>query len=224
MVNRVQRASATVSEIAIPQKPIRILIVDDHPMLREGIAAVVARQPDMVVVGEAANGKDALEAFRATIPDVTLMDLQMPELGGVEAITMIRAEFSGARIIVLTTYKGDIQAVRALKAGASGFLLKSALRKELIDAIRSVLAGRTSILPEVAQQIAEYATTDSLSEREAEVLRCIARGASNKEVAFELKLSEETIKVHVKHILEKLDAKDRTHAVTIALTRGIIDS
>lgn len=204
-------------------KRIRILAVDDHPMLREGIAAAIARQRDMILVGEAVNGRGALEAFRTTRPDVTLMDLQMPEMNGVEAISAIRAEFPGARIIVLTTYKGDALALRALKAGASGYLLKSALRKEMIDAIRAVFAGRPSIPVEIAMQIAEHAAADALSEREVEVLRCVARGAANKEVAIQLHISEETVKVHMKHILEKLAATDRTHAVTIALSRGIIE-
>lgn len=204
-------------------KRIRILAVDDHPMLREGIASAIARQPDMVLVGEAINGRDAIETFRRTRPDVTLMDLQMPEMNGEEAISAIRAEFPGARIIVLTTYKGDAQALRALKAGASGYLLKSALRKEMMDAIRAVFAGRPSIPVEVAMRIAEHATADALSEREIEVLRCVAQGAANKEVATLLHISEETVKVHMKHILEKLAATDRTHAVTIALARGIIE-
>jgi DNA-binding NarL/FixJ family response regulator len=192
-------------------------------MLREGIAAAIARQTDMVLVGEAVNGREAIEVFRTARPDVTLMDLQMPETDGVDAILSIRADFPAARFIVLTTYKGDVQALRALKAGAKGFLLKSALRKEMIDAIRTVFAGRTSILPEIALQIAEHAAADALSEREVEVLRCVARGAANKEVAFQLQLSEETVKVHMKHILEKLHATDRTRAVTIALSRGIIE-
>ena len=204
-------------------KRIRILTVDDHPMLREGIAAAIARQPDMVLVGEATNGREAVETFRTTRPDVTLMDLQMPEMNGVEAISAIRAEYAGARIVVLTTYKGDVQALRALQAGASGYLLKSALRKEMLDAIRTVHAGRRAIPAEIAMQIAEHVAADALSEREAEVLRCIARGAANKEVALQLHISEETVKVHVKHILEKLAATDRTHAVTIALSRGIIE-
>jgi len=202
---------------------IRILTVDDHPMLREGIAAAIARQPDMILVGEAVNGREAIETFRTTLPDVTLMDLQMPEVNGVEAISAIRADFPSARIIVLTTYKGDVQALRALKAGASGYLLKSALRKEMMDAIRTVFAGRPSIPAEIAVQIAEHVAADALSEREVEVLRCVARGAANKEVAFQLHISEETVKVHMKRILEKLAVTDRTHAVTIALSRGIID-
>ncbi len=208
-------------ETALPKR-IRILVVDDHPMLREGIAAAIARQPDMVLVGEAVNGREAIELFRATLPDVTLMDLQMPEMDGVQAISALRAEYPAARIIVLTTYKGDVQALRALKAGAVGFLLKSALRKEMVDAIRTVFAGRTAILPEIAAQIAEHVAADALSEREVEVLRCVATGAANKEVASRLQISEETVKVHMKHILEKLGATDRTHAVTIALSRGII--
>ena len=212
-----------MSEDTATGKQIRILTVDDHPMLREGIAAAIARQPDMVLVGEAVNGREAIEAFRTTLPDVTLMDLQMPVMNGVEAISAIRAEFSGARIIVLTTYKGDVQALRALKAGASGYLLKSALRKEMMDAIRTVHAGRPSIPAEIAVQIAQHVAADALSEREVEVLQCIARGAANKEVAYRLQISEETAKVHVKHILEKLGATDRTQAVTIALSRGIID-
>jgi DNA-binding NarL/FixJ family response regulator len=204
-------------------KRIRILTVDDHPMLREGIAAAIARQPDMVLVGEAVNGREAIEVFRKTHPDVTLMDLQMPDVNGVEAISAIRAEFPAARIIVLTTYKGDVQAVRALQAGASGYLLKSALRKEMLDAIRTVFAGRPSIPAEIAIQIAAHVAADGLSEREVEVLRCVARGAANKEVAIQLHISEETVKVHMKHILDKLAATDRTHAVTIALSRGIFE-
>jgi len=202
---------------------IRILCVDDHPMLREGIAAAIARQPDMVLVGEAVNGREALETFRKTRPDITLMDLQMPEMNGVEAIAAIRADFPAARIIVLTTYKGDFQALRALKAGASGYLLKSALRKEMMDAIRTVFAGRRAIPAEIAVQIAEHVAADALSEREVEVLQCVARGAANKEVAIQLRISEETVKVHIKHILEKLAVTDRTRAVTIALSRGIIE-
>src|SRR5882757_311922 len=212
-----------MAELLSSDRRIRILVVDDHPMLREGIAAAIARQSDMILVGEAMNGREAIESFRATRPDVTLMDLQMPDVDGVEAITAIRAEYPAARIIVLTTYKGDVQALRALKAGARGFLLKSAVRKEMVEAIRSVHAGCTVILPEVAQQIAEHAAADLLSEREVEVLQCVALGAANKQVAHQLGLSEETVKVHMKHILEKLHASDRTHAVTIGLGRGIIE-
>ena len=212
-----------MAELLSSDRRIRILVVDDHPMLREGIAAAIARQSDMILVGEAMNGREAIESFRATRPDVTLMDLQMPDVDGVEAITAIRAEYPAARIIVLTTYKGDVQALRALKAGARGFLLKSAVRKQMMEAIRSVHAGRTVILPEVAQQIAEHAAADALSEREVEVLQCVALGAANKQVAHKLGLSEETVKVHMKHILEKLHASDRTHAVTIGLGRGIIE-
>jgi DNA-binding NarL/FixJ family response regulator len=201
---------------------IRILTVDDHPMLREGIASALAGQTDMELAGEATNGLEAIDMFRALLPDVTLMDLQMPEKNGVDAITAIRAEFPGARIIVLTTYKGDVQALRALKAGASGYLLKSSLRKEMLEAIRAVHAGRRRIPPEIAVQIAEHATADSLSEREIEVLRHVAQGAPNKKVAALLLITEETVKAHMKNILAKLDASDRTHAVTIALARGII--
>lgn len=204
-------------------KRTRILTADDHPLLREGIAAAIARQPDMVLVAEASNGREAVEAFRATRPDVTLMDLQMPGMNGVEAISAIRAEFPCARIIVLTTYRGDALALRALKAGASGYLLKSALRKDMMDAIRTVSAGRPSIPAEIAIGIAEHAAANALSEREIEVLQCVARGAANKEVAHQLRISEETVKVHMKHILEKLAATDRTHAVTIALSRGIFE-
>jgi len=202
---------------------IRILSVDDHPMLREGIAAAISRQPDMELVGEAVNGREAIEVSRKTLPDVTLMDLQMPEMNGVDAIAAIRAEFSGARIIMLTTYKGDAQALRAMKAGASGYLLKSALRNEMMDAIRTVHAGRPSIPVEIAMQIAHHAVADALSEREIEVLQCVARGSSNKDAAFRLQISEETVKGHMKHVLEKLGATDRTQAVTIALSRGIIE-
>jgi DNA-binding NarL/FixJ family response regulator len=202
---------------------IRILTVDDHQLLREGIAAVLARQDDMTLVGEAGNGREAIEAFRRLKPDVTLMDLRMPEINGIEAITAIRAEFPAARIIVLTTYKGDAQAAAALKAGAAGYLLKSLVRKELIETIRLVHSGKRRVPPEIATEIAEHVADDALTEREVEVLRRVAGGMSNKLIAAELDISEETVKTHMKSILPKLDASDRTHAVMIALKRGILD-
>lgn len=202
---------------------IRILTVDDHPLLREGIAAVIEGQPDMRLVGEATNGLEALEAFRACRPDVTLMDLQMPGMGGVEAIAAIHREFPTARIVVLTTYQGDVQAVRAFKAGACGYLLKSMLRRELLDTIRGVHEGRRRIPPEIANEIAEHAADEALTPREVEVLRQVASGNGNKRIATQLAISEETVKAHMKNILAKLAANDRTHAVTIALKRGIIE-
>jgi DNA-binding NarL/FixJ family response regulator len=203
--------------------PIRVMVVDDHPMLREGIAAVLGAQADMQLVAEATNGREALESFRTHRPDVTLMDLQMPELGGIDAIIAIRREFPAARIAVLTTYSGDVQALRAFKAGASGYLLKSMLRKELLDTIRTLHAGRRRIPPEIAAEIAEHAIDDALSEREIDVLRRVAEGKSNKAIGTELSIGEETVKAHMKSILAKLGANDRTHAVTIALKRGIIE-
>jgi two-component system, NarL family, response regulator len=203
--------------------PIRILVVDDHPALREGIAAVLANEPGMVLVAEAANGREAVERFRTHRPDVTLMDLQMPIMNGIDAIVAIRKDFSNARIIVLTTYSGDAQAVRAFKAGAFGYLLKSMVRKELVDTIRSVHDGRKRIPPEIAIEMAEHHTDDALSEREIEVLRQVAAGNANKIVADHLAISEDTVKAHMRSILSKLGANDRTHAVTIAFKRGIID-
>lgn len=203
--------------------PIRILTVDDHPLLREGIAAVIEGQSDMQLVGEAANGVEALQVFRDCRPDVTLMDLQMPEMNGVDAIGAIHREFPDAKVVVLTTYQGDAQALRAFKAGASGYLLKSMLRRELVDTIRSVHAGRRRIPPEIAAGIAEHASEDALTSREIEVLRQVADGNGNKRIAHLLSISEETVKAHMKNILAKLDANDRTHAVTIAVRRGIID-
>src|SRR5215213_508004 len=202
---------------------IRILTVDDHPMLREGIAAVLATEQDIVVVAEAANGREAIEQFRTHRPDVTLMDVQMPEVNGIDAIIKIREEFSDARIIVLTTYTGDVQAARAFKAGAAGYLLKSMVRKELIDTIRTVHSGKKRIPPEIAIQMAEHHSDDALTAREIEVLRGVAAGNANKAVAQLLNISEETVKAHMKSILSKLGANDRTHAVTIALKRGIIE-
>jgi len=203
-------------------RTISVLVVDDHPMLREGIAASVQRQPDMLLVAEAGNGREAIECFRTHRPDVTLMDLQMPVMGGIDAIIAIRSEFPHACIVVLTTYKGDVQASRAMKAGASGYLLKNLIRKDLLDTIRSVAAGNRVIPAEIASEIAKHVADDTISEREAEVLRRVAMGKSNREVAEQLFISEETVKGHMKNIMAKLCANDRTHAVTIAVSRGII--
>jgi DNA-binding NarL/FixJ family response regulator len=202
---------------------IKILSVDDHPVVREGIAAVLSNEADIVVVAEAGNGQEAIEQFRKHRPDITLMDLQMPIINGTEAIAGIRKDFPHARIIVLTTYSGDAQAVRAFKAGASGYLLKSMVRTELVETIRIVHSGRKRIPSEVAVQIAEHHADDALTEREIEVLRLVAAGNANKRVADLLGIAEETVKGHLRNILSKLDANDRTHAVTIALKRGIID-
>jgi DNA-binding NarL/FixJ family response regulator len=202
---------------------IRILAVDDHPMLREGIAALVASQSDMKLVGEASNGREALEQFRKHRPDLTLMDLQMPDMDGIEAMVAICSEFPEARIIVLTTYKGDVQILRALKAGARAYLLKGLLRKELLETIRAVHAGQKRIPTEVAAELADHAIDDTLTSREIDVLRLIAGGNANKLIADRLSITEETVKGHVKNILSKLGASDRTHAVTIALKRGFID-
>ena len=202
--------------------PIKVLTVDDHPVLREGIAAIIENHPDMVLVGEAGNGREAIQCFRHYRPDVSLMDLVMPEMNGIEATIAIRKEFPNARIVVLTTYKGDAQAAQALDAGACGYLLKSTLRKDLLDTIRSVHAGQHRIPPEIAIAMAEHHASDTLTEREVDVLRQIATGKANKIVAAHLCISEDTVKGHVKAILAKLGANDRTHAVTIALKRGII--
>ena len=203
--------------------PIRILVVDDHPVILQGIAGLIAVEPDMQMVAEAANGREALQQFRKHRPDVTLMDLQMPEMSGLDATSAIRAEFPEARIIVLTTYAGDAQALRALKAGARAYLLKSSLRRELLDTIRAVHAGKKSISAEVSVQLAEHAAQETLTPLEVDVLRLIAEGKANKEIAGRLSLNEDAVKRQVRSILSKLDAGDRTHAVTIGLRRGIIE-
>jgi len=200
---------------------IRVLSVDDHPLLREGIAALVTNQTDMQIVAEASNGREALELFRKHRPDITLMDLQMPEMSGIDAMSSIRGEFPDARIIVLTTYTGDVQVSRALKAGARAYLLKGSLRKELLETIRAVHAGQKRVSSEVAAEIAEHATDQVLTPREVDVLRLVAEGNANKEIAAQLSLTEETVKSHVRNILAKLGANDRTHAVAIGVKRGI---
>ena len=205
------------------QAPIRILTVDDHRLIRQGIAGLVAVESDMRVVAEAANGREALQQFRVYHPDITLMDLQMPEMNGLDAISAIRGEYPEARIIVLTTYSGDVQALRALRAGARAYLLKDALDKELLDAIRAVHAGRKAVSPEVSFQLAEHATDDALTPGEVRVLRLIAEGRANKEIAASLSTSDATVKGQVQSILSKLGASDRTHAAMIGLKRGIID-
>jgi DNA-binding NarL/FixJ family response regulator len=218
--------SAEERNLAVADKgpsPIRILIVDDHPLLREGVASILADRTDMIVVGEACDGAEAVTRFRELRPDVTLMDLQMPGMNGVEAILAIRAEFPDPRILVLTTYAGDVQAVRALKAGATGYLLKSSLRTEMLDAIHNVHRGRRHVHGDVAAEIALHVVDDNLSDREVAVLRFVAIGKANKEIAHALSLSEETVKAHLKNIFAKLDVADRTHAVTVAARRGIIE-
>ena len=203
--------------------PIRVLVVDDHPLLREGVMAVLQDHPDVEVVGTATNGREAVDAFTRHLPDVTLMDLQMPHMSGTDAIGEIKGRFADARIVVLTTYKGDVSALRALRAGAVGYLLKDQLLTELVDTIRKVHSGGRCIPPEIAADLAAHFGEDSLSEREIQVLRAVALGNSNKRVAVELYITEETVKAHLKSILAKLHANDRTHAVTIALRRGILE-
>src|SRR5580704_9617880 len=210
-------------QVSIRPSSIRILSVDDDPFKKKGIAALVASQPDMMLIAEASNRREAIEQFRKHRPDVTLMDLQMPDMNGVEAMNAIRGEFSEARIIVLTTYQGDVQILRALKAGARAYLLKGLLRKELLETIRAVHAGQKRMPAEVAAEIDEHATDDALTAREIDVLRLIAGGNANKEIAIQLSITEETVKGHVKNILAKLGANDRTHAVTIGLKRGMIE-
>ena len=202
---------------------IRILAVDDHPVVRQGIAGLVGIQTDMIVVAEASNGREAIQQHRALQPDITLMDLQMPELGGIDALIAIRNEFPDAKVIVLTTYAGDAQILRALKAGAQAYLLKNTLHKELLDTIRAVHAGRKSMSPEASYAVAEHATDDALTPAEVAVLRLIAAGNANKQIADQLSITEETVKSRVKNILSKLGANDRTHAAVIGFKRGIIE-
>jgi DNA-binding NarL/FixJ family response regulator len=204
-------------------RPIRILTVDDHALLREGIAALVSGETDMELVGEASNGQEALNKFRQHRPDITLMDIQMPLMNGVETIVGIRGEFPNARIVVLSTYAGDVQVLRALKAGARAYILKGDVHRELLETIRAVHAGQKRIPSEIASELAEHAGEDDLTAREIDVLRLIAGGNANKEIACQLSIGEETVKSHVTNILGKLGANDRTHAVTIALKRGIIE-
>jgi DNA-binding NarL/FixJ family response regulator len=204
-------------------KPIRILLADDHPVLRQGVRALAADEVDMEFVAEASSGLEAIEEFRKHRPDVVLIDLQMPDMNGIDAMIAIRNEFPDARFIVLTTYAGDVQISRALKAGARAYLLKSLLRRELLDTIRAVHAGQKRIPAELAAQVADHLADDSLTSREIDVLRLIAAGNANKIVADKLSITEETVKGHVKSILSKLGANDRTHAVTIGLKRGIIE-
>lgn len=202
---------------------IRILTVDDHPLLREGIAVLIKAEADMEMVAEASNGEEAIEQFRLHRPDVTLMDLQMPNLNGTEAISRIRNEFPNAKIIVLSTYSGDVQVLRAIKAGARGYILKGHVGRELLEAIRSVHAGHKKIPAEIAAELAEHAGDDALSSREMDVLRLIASGNSNKQIADRLSIGETTVKSHITNILSKLGANDRAHAVTIGLQRGVIE-
>ena len=202
---------------------IRILTVDDHPLLRSGIATLVNAEADMKLVAEASNGREAIELFRLHRPDVTLMDLQMPEMDGAEAIAEIQREFRDAHIIVLTTYRGDAQILKALKAGARAYMLKGQVHRELLETIRAVHAGQKRIPPDIAAELAEHAMDDALSAREIDVLRLVASGNSNKLIADQLSIGEATVKGHVANILSKLGANDRTHAVTIGLKRGIIE-
>jgi DNA-binding NarL/FixJ family response regulator len=204
-------------------RPIRVLTVDDHALLRQGIAALITDEPDMTLVAEAGTGRDAIEQFRRHHPDVTLMDLRMPEMSGLQALSTIRAEVPDARVIVLTTYSGDVQVGQALRAGASAYLLKNTLRHELLDAIRAVHAGRKTLSPELSFDLAEHVGVDALSPAEIRVLRLVANGQSNREIAATLAITEDTIKGQIRSILAKLGANDRTHAVVIGLKRGIIE-
>jgi len=202
--------------------PIRVFSVDDHPLLREGIAAIIDSQPDMVLVSQAANGKEAIARYREFRPDVTLMDLRLPDLSGIDAMIAIRTEFPESRIVMLTTFEGDVEVQRALQAGARGYILKSTPPSELAEVIRQVHAGKKRVPPEIAAQLAENLGSESLTAREVEVLRRVAQGNRNRDIAELLFISEETVKVHIKHIMEKLGASDRTQAIAIAARRGII--
>ena len=203
--------------------PIRVLVVDDHPIVREGIAALIGRQPDMIAIGEAADGDEAIQRYAALLPDVTLMDVQMPGTDGIHAIEAIRSLSADAAILVLTTYPGDAQAIRAIRAGAAGYLLKNSIRKELLDAIRSIHAGRRAVSPDIAHALAVHALDERLTEREMAILRLVADGHANKQIAWRLGVSTDTIKGNLKQIFAKLGVEDRTHAVTVAARRGFIE-
>ena len=204
------------------QTPIRVFCVDDHPLLREGIAVLIGTEPDMVLVAEASDGREAIQKFREHRPDVTLMDLRLPDMSGIDAMIAIRTEFPEARIVMLTTFEGDVGIQRALEAGARGYMLKSMPPQDLLDVIRQVHAGKKRIPPEIASQLAEHFSDEALTSREVEVLQQVAEGNRNRDIAEHLFITEETVKVHVRHIMEKLGASDRTEAVTIGLRRGII--
>ena len=203
--------------------PIRVLVADDHPLLREGIAAVLAGQADIDLVGEASNGREALECFRQLRPDVTLMDLQMPHMNGIDSILAIRGECPDARIAILTTYRGDVRALHAIQAGAQAYLLKSSLRKELVETIRTLAAGKRHIPPEIAADLAQHIGQQCLSSREVEVLQAAALGYSNRDIALQLRITEDTVKGHMRLIMDKLGANNRTHAVAIAAQRGVLE-
>jgi DNA-binding NarL/FixJ family response regulator len=212
------------TEVVLMNQEIRILAADDHALLRRGIASIIASQPDMTLVAEASNGREAVDQYRKHRPDITLMDLQMPEMTGVDAMIAIRSEFPDARIIVLSTYAGDVQVLRAMKVGARGYLLKTLLDKDLLETIRAVHAGRKMLSAEASYELAEHATSDALTPAEIDVLRLIAAGHANKQIAAQLSITEDSVKGRVKNILSKLDAGDRTHAAMIGIKRGIIES
>ena len=222
VINRVDKIEIEKKEIMSDQAQIRVLCVDDHPLLREGIAAIINNQPDMLLAAEATTGAEAIQKFREHQPDVTLMDLRLPDISGIDALIAIRSEFPNARIVMLTTFEGDVEIQRSLEAGARGYLLKSMPPKDLVEAIRQVYGGKKQIPPELAAQLVEHLGDEALTEREVEVLRHIAGGNRNRDIADRLFISEETVKVHIKHIMEKLGAADRTQAVAIAVRRGII--